>query len=177
MAKIIIVNGTAQETLPAGTYSGSTTATGYATETITDLVISASQNLVELTIGATGSLTITLTDSVSGDPIKGAKFKRSNADGTTTYGNESTETDDNGQTTFQNLPWAASGAPAVYFMQTATDIYHTLPTTPITTTLTTESGNTLTATNVHNDERTVSLTDKNYLGMPIDSAEINIDTP
>lgn len=174
MAEINIINGTATAELPAGTYSGKSEAVGYAEETITGLVITAAQNKVELTIGATGSLKITLTDSVSGDPIVGAKFKRSNADGTKTYGSESDFTDENGEITLNNLPWAATDAPAVYFMQTATDIYHDLPTTPITTTLVSESGNTLSATNVHNNMRTVTLTDSEYAGMPIGEALITI---
>lgn len=175
MAQIIIVNGTVQHELPAGTYNGTITSTGYATQTITDLIITAAQTGVDLTIGATGSLKITLTDSVSGEAIVGAKFKRSNADGSVTYGAESAATDENGEVIFANLPWADTGAPAVYFMQTATDDFHTLPTAPITTTLTEETGNVLAAENEHNGMRLFSLSDSGYDGMPIENAVIDVE--
>ena len=176
MAKVItITNGTGTEKLINDTYAVTAEVTGYDNTSIDPSTL----NVVEgtdsyaFTIAATGTLTLHVTgDGTStGTPIVGATFIRTDSQGTE-YG-ESITTDDTGNAVFNNVPFAETGAPLIYFKQTASDGDHEFDATVQNTTMTT-SEETLEIQNTPGATRTITLMDANYQNLPIDSGTITL---
>ena len=124
MAKIVnIVNGTGTSELINDTYTVSANVAGYDNTTInpSNISVVAETNSYALTIGATGTLTLHVTDdgTPTGNPIVGATFYRTDSTGTE-YGTIIT-TDSNGDAVFNNVPFASDNAPIIYYKQTASD--------------------------------------------------------
>lgn len=172
---VIITNGTGTESLINGTYTVSAQVTGYDNTSIdpNSLTVTEGTNAYSLTIAATGTLTIHVTEdgTAAGTPIVGATFVRTDSSGTT-YGTTIT-TDSNGDAIFNNVPFDATNAPTIYFKQTASDGNHEFDNTVQNTTLTT-STSTLEIQNQIGATRTLTLTDENYANLPIDSGTINL---
>ena len=114
---------------------------------------------------------VTDNGTTSGTPIVGATFIRTDAAGTE-YGSVIT-TDATGNAVFNNVPFAATSAPTIYFKQTASDGDHEFSTEIQNTTLTTQTS-TLEITNTIGATRTITLTDANYDNLPIDTATITL---
>lgn len=172
---VIITNGTGTESLINGTYTVSAQVTGYDNTSIdpTSLTVTEGTNSYSLTIAATGTLTIHVTEdgTAAGTPVVGATFIRTDSAGTT-YGTTIT-TDNNGDAIFNNVPFDATNAPTIYFKQTASDGNHEFDNTVQNTTLTT-STSTLEIQNPIGATRTLTLTDENYANLPIESGTINL---
>ena len=161
MAKnVIITNGTGTAQLIRDTYAVTANVTGYANTTINpdSITVDAATNTYAFTISADGTLTLHVSEdgTTTGTPIVGATFIRTDSTGTE-YGSSIT-TDTNGDAVFNNVPYADSGAPTIYYKQTASDGDHEFDnnvqsTTMTTSTSTVEIQNTLGAT------RTINLTD------------------
>lgn len=176
MAKIVnITNGTGTTDLINGSYTVTADVTGYDNTTINpdSITVDAATNNYAFTIGATGTLTLHVTDNgtPSGTPIVGATFIRTDATGTE-YGSIIT-TDATGNAVFNNVPYAETAAPTIYFKQTASDGDHEFSTEIQNTTLTTQTS-TLEITNAIGATRTITLTDANYDNLPIDTATITL---
>lgn len=176
MAKIVtITNGTGTSELINDTYTVTAEVTGYENTSInpSSVTIEEGTNTYAFTISSTGTLTLHVTEdgTSTGTPIVGATFVRTDSTGTE-YGSVIT-TDTNGDAVFDNVPFAASGAPTIYFKQTASDGDHEFSdavqnTTMTTSTETVEIQNTVGAT------RTISLTDSNYQNLPIESGSLTL---
>ncbi len=176
MAKdIIITNGTGTGELINGTYDVTATVNGYDNTSIlpTSLSVTEGVNSYNLTIAATGTLTLHVTEdgTVSGTPIVGATFVRTDSAGTT-YGSVVT-TDSNGDAVFNNMPFAATDAPVIYYQQTASDGDHEFSTTVASTSMTT-STDTIQITNQPGASRTINLTDANYANLPLGSGTVTL---
>ena len=176
MAKTItITNGTGSASLINDTYTVTADVTGYDNSSISPASVDIvdGTNSYAFTISATGTLTLHVTDdgTVSGNPIVGATFYRTDSAGTE-YGSVIT-TDSNGDAVFNNVPFSATNAPVIYYKQTASDGDHEFDNTVKSTTLTT-STSTIEVINSVGATRTITLTDANYSNLPIDSGIITL---
>lgn len=174
MAKdVIISNGSGTSELINGSYSVSVNSTGYDSASIdpNTVTIVEGTNSYAFTVAGNGTLTLHVTEDGTeiGTAVVGAKFKRADADGNL-YGNEIT-TDATGNAVFEHVPYASTGAPNVYFKQISSDGEHEFSSDLITVSLSTETY-TKEIQNARGVERTITLTDKNYANLPIESATI-----
>lgn len=172
---IPITNGVGSKELANGNYEVTATITGYDNASIDP----ASQEVTEgvndyaFTIAATGTLTLHVSDDGTeiGVPIVGAKFYRCDAEGTT-YG-EAITSDDSGNAVFNNVPYAESDAPVIYYKQIQSDGEHTFDDALQNTTLTEETS-TIEVTNPDAEVRNFSVTDANYANLPIADGSITL---
>lgn len=176
MAKIVnITNGTGQTELINDTYTVTAEVTGYDNASLTpsSITVDAATDTYAFTISATGTLTLHVTDTgtTAGTPIVGATFIRTDSTGTE-YGSVIT-TDTEGNAVFNNVPFAETGAPLIYYKQTASDGDHEFDSTVQSTSLTTQT-ETIEITNAPGATRTINLTDANYDNLPIDSGSITL---
>lgn len=176
MAKIVtITNGTGQTELINDTYTVTAEVTGYDNSTInpSSITVDAATDTYAFTISATGTLTLHVTDTgtTAGTPIVGATFIRTDSTGTE-YGSVIT-TDTEGNAVFNNVPFADTNAPLVYYKQTASDGDHEFDSTVQSTSLTTQT-ETIEITNAQGATRAINLTDANYDNLPIDSGSITL---
>ena len=176
MAKIItITNGTGSSDVINGSYTVTADVVGYNNASISpaNIDVVSGTNAYAFTIASTGTLTLHVTEdgTASGTPIVGAVFIRTDASGTE-YGSSIT-TDTNGDAVFDNVPFAASGAPAIYYKQTASDGNHEFDNTTQSTTMT-ENTQTVEIINALGATRTFNLTDANYESLPVDSGSLTL---
>ena len=174
MAKTVtITNGSGSAELINATYTVTASVVGYDDTSInpSSVVVESGTNSYALTIAAAGVLTLHVTDdgTISGNPIVGATFVRTDSTGTE-YGSVIT-TDASGDAVFNNVPYATTGAPTIYFKQTASDGEHEFDANVQNTTMT-ASTETLQIQNVVGATRTISLTDSNYQNLPITSGTL-----
>ena len=176
MAKsVIITNGTGTTELINDTYTVTAEATGYDNASINpnSITVDEATNTYAFTISATGTLTlhVTNTGTTTGNPIVGATFIRTDATGTE-YGSPIT-TDTEGNALFNNVPFAQTGAPLIYYKQTASDGDHEFDNTVKSITMTTNT-ETVEIQNTVGATRTINLTDANYENLPIDTATLTL---
>lgn len=176
MAKIVnITNGEGTSELINGSYTVSAEVNGYDNSSInpSSVEVLAGTNAYAFTIGATGTLTLHVSEdgTTTGTPIVGATFVRCDSTGTE-YGTTIT-TDTQGDAVFNNVPYAQENAPLVYYKQTASDGDHEFDNTVQSTTLTSSTA-TVEVENTPGAQRTISLTDANYANLPIDSATLTM---
>lgn len=173
---ITITNGVGTANITNGTYTVTSTVDGYDNTSI----LPNSLNVVEgtdsysFTIAATGTLTLHVTEegTVDGTPIVGATFKRADSSGNQ-YGDLIT-TDANGDAIMQYVPYAATGAPAVYYVQLSSDGSHEFSQNPVSVTLTTQAYTTQ-VTNALSTLRTINVYDANYTDLPISSGTLTLE--
>lgn len=172
---VTITNGTGSENIVAGEYSLSLAATGYDSSTIdpTSITVTNDSSTFDLTVAATGTLTIHVTETgeSTGTPVVGAKFYRTDSTGTT-YGTEIT-TDSTGNATLSNVPFDSTNAPTIYFKQTESDGSHNFDLTVQSTRLTAQTG-TIEVTNAPAALQTFNLKDANYEGLIVDTANLTL---
>lgn len=176
MAKIVdITNGTGTVELINDTYTVTAEVTGYDNSTInpSSITVDASTNTYAFTISGAGTLTLHVTDTgtTAGTPIVGATFIRTDSAGTE-YGSVIT-TDAQGNAVFNNVPFAETGAPLVYYKQTASDGDHEFDQAVQSTSLTTQTS-TVEIINAPGATRTINLTDANYDNLPIETASLTL---
>ena len=176
MAKsVVITNGTGTANLINDTYTVEAAVTGYDNTTIDPSSINVVEgtNIYAFTVSATGTLTLHVTEdgTQAGTPIVGATFIRTDSSGTE-YGNVIT-TDSSGNAVFNNVPFAVSGAPVIYFKQTASDGDHEFDANVQNTTMTTNT-ETIQIQNTIGATRTINLTDENYSNLPIGSGTLTL---
>lgn len=174
MAKnITITNGTGTSELINGTYTVTADVNGYDNTTINpdSITVDSATNNYAFTIAATGTLTLHVTEdgTASGTPVVGATFVRTDSTGTE-YGNPITS-DDQGNAIFNNVPFAATDAPNIYYKQTASDGEHEFDSSVQSTTMITQA-QTVEIQNERGATRTLTLTDANYENLPIENGTI-----
>ena len=177
MAKVInITNGSGNADIINGSYSVTADVVGYDNTSIlpASIDIVNGTNSYAFTISANGTLTLHVTEdgTEQGTPVIGATFIRTDAAGNE-YGSLITS-DANGDAVFNNVPYANSGAPTIYFKQTASDGNHEFDNTVQSTTLSTQT-DTLQITNALGATRTINLTDANYTDLPVESGTITLN--
>lgn len=172
---VIITNGSGSEKLINGNYTVTASVTGYDNTSINPNTVNvvAGTDSYSFTIAANGTLTLHVTETgeAAGTPIVGATFVRTDSTGTE-YGNPIT-TDSNGDAVFSNVPYAESGAPTIYFKQTASDGDHEFDSTVQSTTMTTDT-ETVEIENPTGALRTITLVDANYANLPIESGTLTL---
>ena len=104
-------------------------------------------------------------------PVVGATFKITDSTGVE-YGTVIT-TDSNGDAVFNNVPFAETGAPVIYYKQLASDGNHEFDNTLQNIVMTTQTQS-VEVTNAPGATRTITLTDSNYANLPIDSATLTL---
>lgn len=176
MAKIItITNGTGTMELINDTYTATAEVNGYDNATIDPSTITTVEgtDTYNFTIAATGTLTLHVTEdgTSTGTPIVGATFIRTDSLGNE-YGPLIT-TDSSGNAVFNNVPYAATEAPIIYYKQTASDGDHEFDNTVQNTTLATQTA-TVEIQNSVGALRTINLTDANYSNLPIDAGTLTL---
>lgn len=176
MAKSVIINnGTGTAELINDTYTVTAEVNGYDNTAINpnSITVDKSTNTYTFTISATGSLTLHVTDTgtTTGNPIIGATFIRTDATGKE-YG-EPITTDSEGNAVFNNVPFAQTGAPLIYYKQTASDGEHEFDNTVKSITMETNT-ETVEIQNTVGATRTINLTDANYENLPIDSGTLTL---
>ena len=174
MAKsVIITNGTGTSELINDTYTVEADVLGYDNTSLTptSITVDSATNTYAFTISATGTLTLHVTDTgtVGGTSIVGATFVRTDATGAE-YGNIIT-TDDQGNAIFNNVPFAQTGAPTIYYKQTASDGDHEFDSTVQSITMT-DATQIVEIQNTPGATRTINLTDANYKNLPIDTGTL-----
>lgn len=171
-----ITNGKGSLELANGSYNATAEVTGYDVSTLqpTSITVDDDTNDYAFTVSATGTLKLTVTDTgddSTGVPIIGAIFYRTDASGNT-YGDPIT-TDDNGEATFEHLPYDGENNPTIYFKQTESDGEHTFQDTVYTKQMATES-ETMSIANAEAALRNFTLEDSNYSGLVIEDGTINL---
>lgn len=165
---INIVNGKGTSNVMNGQYSVTSNTTGYDNTSILPTMadIVEGTNEYNFTVAATGILTLHVTEdgTSTGTAVVGAKFIRTDSSGNT-YGTEVTS-DASGNAIFENVPFASSGAPLIYYKQTASDGLHKFDDAVKNTSLTASTG-TVEVLNELPTLRTFNYTDANYNGLPV----------
>jgi len=174
MAKVItITNGSGTSELINDTYTVTASVNGYDNATIDpgSVTVEAGTDTYAFTIAATGTLTLHVTEdgTDTGTPIVGATFVRTDSTGNE-YGTPIT-TNTTGDAVFNNVPFSATGAPTIYFKQTASDGDHEFDATVQSTTMTTDTA-ALQIENTPGAVRTINLTDLNYANLPIENGSL-----
>jgi hypothetical protein len=190
MALFNFSNGQGQFTdVQYGTHNvnqATTVLTGYNKATLPATVtVDGSATPIAMTVGATGTLYLHAVDVDSPTtPIAGVQFIRVYKDYVpatpTTYGTATTATSATGDTTFTNVPFAATGAPNIYFTLVTTPDYILDPTTYpngfVTTTVLTENDSaTFTTVSLKKIvDQNFTITDANYANLPIETGTISL---
>ena len=169
MAKTVtITNGSGTVDLINGSYNITASVPGYDDSSLnpSSIVVSADTNTYAFTISADGTLTIHVTEdgTSSGTPVVGATFVRTDSEGNE-YGTEITS-DSSGNAVFNNVPYAASNAPIIYFKQLSSDGEHEFSNLVQSVTLTTSTF-TEVIENTKAATRTITLNDTNYGNLPL----------
>lgn len=170
---INIIDGEGTGRILNGSYTVTSNTTGYDNASIdpASQVISAGNNNYSFTVAATGTLTLHVTQegTAGGTPVENSTFVRCDSAGTA-YGSP-ISSDSEGNAEFPFVPFAATDAPTIYYRQTASAVDHefdgALKTINMTSsTATVEVENPLAA------ERTMTLLDAHYSGLPIELGEL-----
>ena len=172
---INITNGTGTGQLINGIYTVTANVTGYDNTSINpdSLTVVEGTNSYAFTIAGTATLTLHVTEdgTASGTPVVGATFYRIDSTGTE-YGS-AIITDSNGDAIFNNMPYASTDAPTIYYKQTSSDGNHEFDSTVQSTTMTT-STSTIEIQNAVGATRTITLTDANYSNLPVDTGSVTL---
>lgn len=165
---VTITNGKGEENVLNASYNVTSNVSGYDDSTLTPKTITVpdATNSYNFTIGATGTLTIHVTEegTSAGTPIVGATFQRTDSEGTT-YGPVIT-TDASGNAVFPNVPFAETGAPVIYYKQLTSDGNHNFDSEVQSTAMTSQTS-TIELQNETPALRTFTLTDANYENLKI----------
>lgn len=171
--QVIITNGVGTGALANRTYSVLADVNGYENTSInpSSVTITSDTDEYSFTISANGTLTVHVTEdgTITGTPIVGATFSRTDSLGTE-YGPVIT-TDAQGNALFENVPYDSVNAPVIYFKQTASDGNHEFDPNVNNITLTTQT-DTTEVINLPVSTRTINLTDANYQNLPIESGTL-----
>ena len=172
---ISITNGVGSENILNGSYDVTTSVAGYENGTISpdSVTVVSGTNTYNFTIAADGTLNMHVTEegTSSGTAILGAAFIRCSADGLTEYGTAKTS-NASGVAVFDHVPYG-TGAPAIYYKQTASDGDHEFDATVKSITMTADE-QTVEVANPLPALRTINYTDQYYSNLPIGSGTITL---
>lgn len=171
---VTITNGTGSESVLNGKYNATVTATGYDASTLlpTSIDVVDGVETYAFTIESTGTLTLKVVEETTLTPIEGATFYRCDKDGNT-YGS-AIITNASGIATMEKVPYSETSAPNVYYKQTTSDSTHNFDPTLKTITLDAQTKE-VQITNTKALAKTFTLKDKNYEGLPVETATLTLD--
>ena len=174
---ISITNGKGSLHLVDGTYKASALVEGYDASTLspTEVVIEEGVDTYTFTIKATGKLILHVTDTgerATGTVVEGAKFIRTTETGTT-LGIEAT-TDQDGNATFENIPFSDTGTFTIYYRQTTGDGEHTFD-GELKSIVMTEKEKTIEVANPNAPLRNFTLTDASLPNITIPNGQIVLE--
>lgn len=168
-----IKDGTGKIKIVNGTYKVSASAAGYDSDSLNPQSIFIVEGTNEYTFNITASGTLTLhvteTGESSGVQVVGAKFIRTDINGTTIGKDVTTNSD--GDAIFQNVPFSSNQAAEIYIKQLSSDGAHTFEETVRTIKMSNDA-ETIQITNPQAAERTISLVDTNYVNIPVKDGQI-----
>jgi len=171
-----ITDGSGSIDLVNGNYNVSANVNGYENSSIepSTLNVVEGTNEYSFTISATGTLTLHVTEdgTSSGTPVVGATFIRTDSQGNE-YGSVIT-TNDEGNAIFNNVPFAETDAPLIYYKQTASDGNHEFSNVVSSTSLTTSTF-TVEIENARGALRNINLDDANYSGLKISTGTLTLN--
>lgn len=176
MARIVnITDGVGTIDLINDTYSVTAEVNGYDNATILpeSITVASGTDTYDFTIAATGTLTLHVSEdgTAAGTPVVGATFIRTDSAGTE-YGDAIT-TDASGNAVFNNVPFAETSAPLIYYKQLTSDGVHEFDNTVQSTSLSTDA-ETVEIENARGAVRTINLTDANYQGLPVETGTLTL---
>lgn len=172
-----ITNGLGTAKMQAGTYNVTATdATGYDVTTLSPTTFTATSegSTGSFTLSATGTLCFIVneTGAQGGIPITSGTIIMTDSTGSTEYGT-AVNISNTGEAIFNNVPYGTTGTPyTLYFKQLTTDENHNIHTGVITVNMQT-SEQTEYLQNSPIATQTITLTDANYSGLPINNATLN----
>ena len=153
---VSIINGSGSIELTNGTYNATAVVNGYNANTLNpkNVTIVDNTDTYYFTISADGVLTLHVVDN-DGIDVVGARFIRTDSTGTV-QGLEVT-TNQNGNATFENVPFSNTGGLPIYYKQVASDGGHTFDDT------------------LNAPVRKFTLMDANYNNIPINNGQIILE--
>lgn len=172
-----INKGQGAANMKAGTYTVSATeAAGYDVTTLAPTTFTATTEAssATFTLSATGTLTFVVneTGAQGGTPVTSGTIVMTDSTGTQEYGNP-VSISATGEAVFNNVPHGNDGAPyTLYFKQLTTDENHNIHEGVISVSMTSQT-QTEYVENLPTATQTISLTDANYSGLPIENATLN----
>ncbi|MBO7525931.1 MAG: hypothetical protein J6T42_03940 [Clostridia bacterium] len=174
--KVSITNGSGSQKMQSGDYTVTVTAEGYDATTLTPATYSATDGGTgAFTLSANGTLTLIFNDTGAegGSPVTSGTVVMTDQSGTQTYGSPINIGAD-GSAVFDNVPFYADPAYTLYFSQTATDEDHEIYSGVITVSMSQQT-QTQYVENLPIYSQTITLTDANYSGLPVASAEMTFE--
>ena len=174
---VTITNGHGSANMKAGTYTVSATeANGYDVTTLSPTTYTATtaHGTGTFTLSATGTLTFVVneTGAQGGTPVTSGTIVMTDETGSVEYGT-AVSISATGEAVFNNVPHGTTGTPyTLYFKQLTTDKNHNIHEGVITVSMTSEN-QTEYIENTPTAEQTITLTDANYEGLPIENATLN----
>ena len=175
---VLITNGSGSKNMELGTYDVTATyAPGYDLTTLepTSYTVNAAGQTGAFTLSASGTLTITFneTGAAGGTPITSGTVVMTDSTGAAQYG-PIVEVDENGVATFENVPYgSAQSAYTLYFKQLTSDEDHNIYPDVFAVGMGDETQAEYVINTPKAVEQNFTLTDSNYTGMPIDTANLN----
>lgn len=177
---VLITNGTGSQTMEPGTYTVSATlAPGYDLTSLqpASYTVDPATPSGAFTLSASGTLTITFneTGAEGGTPITSGTVVMTDASGNTQYGSV-VNIDANGVATFNNVPYGSTQAAyTLYFKQLTSDENHNVYPDVFAVGMGAETQSEYVINTPKTVEQNFTLTDANYTGMPINSANLNFE--
>ena len=170
---VSIINGSGSIELTNGTYNATAVVNGYNANTLNpkNVTIVDNTDTYYFTISADGVLTLHVVDN-DGIDVVGARFIRTDYTGTV-QGLEVT-TNQNGNATFENVPFSNTGGLPIYYKQVARDGGHTFDDT-LKSIILTEQNKTVEIVNPNAPVRKFTLMDANYNNIPINNGQIILE--
>lgn len=170
-------NGSASQAMKAGTYSvEATSAPGYDLSTLspTSFTATTSAGSQAFTLSATGTLTFVVneTGAQGGTAVTGGTIVMTDSTGSVEYGS-AVNISSNGEAVFNNVPYGDGTSPyTLYFKQLTSDDGHNVYSGIISVSMT-SSTQTEYVENLPIAEQSLTLTDANYSGLPVESATLS----
>lgn len=174
---VTITNGQGTSNMKAGTYTVSATeANGYDVTTLspTSYTATTQEGAGTFTLSATGTLTFVVneTGAQGGTPVTSGTIVMTDSTGTTEYGT-AVNISATGEAVFNNVPYGTQESPYnLYFKQLTTDENHNIHEGVIIVSMASQT-QTEYVQNLAIALQTISLTDANYSGLPIENATLN----
>ncbi len=177
---VTITDGIGSENMNLGQYGVSCTyAPGYDTTTLspTSYTATSPSGSGTFTLSASGTLTIIFneTGEAGGTPITSGTVVMTDQTGNTQYGAVQ-NIDANGTATFANVPYdSAQSAYTLYFKQLTSDSNHNVYSSVFTVGMGAQTQTEYIANSPIATAQTLSLTDQNYSGLPVDNAVLRFE--
>ena len=169
-----ITDGAGSQSMKAGNYSVTVTATGYDPSTLAPSTFTAGETSGSgaFTLSANGALTLVFneTGASGGTPVTSGSVVMTDSTGTTRYGSP-VNIGATGEADFPNVPFDSTTPYELYFVQLSTDDAHNVFGGVISVSMSSATQQEY-VVNTPIAEQSFTLTDANYSGLPIAAATL-----